>query len=142
MSPSTSFNQASQASPTSRTKRKYPPPFSLRLTSQERAILEERAKGRSLGAYIRMRLLGEDASPRKFQTRRPATDSAAVARALALLGESRIASNLNQIAKAANLGVLPVTPDLEAELQQACSDVRAMRTALIAALGIDPVGSP
>jgi hypothetical protein len=43
-------------------KNKYPPPFSLRLTYEERAILEAEADGKPLGAYIRERLLGEKAS--------------------------------------------------------------------------------
>lgn len=38
---------------------KYPPPFSLRLTFEERERLERDAAGMSLGAYIRSRLLSE-----------------------------------------------------------------------------------
>ena len=46
-------------------RRKTPLPFSLRLTFEERAELEKKAAGMALGAYIRERLLGEDAAPRR-----------------------------------------------------------------------------
>ena len=35
-------------------KAKYPPPFSLRLTYEERAFLEAEAGGKPLGAYERL----------------------------------------------------------------------------------------
>lgn len=52
-------------------RRKHPPPFSLRLTADERALLDKRAGGRSIGAYIRKVLFGDAASPRKVERRRP-----------------------------------------------------------------------
>ena len=58
---------------------------------------------------------------------------------LAELGKSRLASNLNQLAKAANTGSLPVSPETEQALVQACEDVRRMRHALPAALIADLV---
>lgn len=44
--------------------RKVPPPFSLRLTVEERARLEADAAGKPLGAYVRSRLFGEEATRR------------------------------------------------------------------------------
>jgi hypothetical protein len=44
-------------------------------------------------------------------------------------------SLLNQIAKAAHMGALPVTPELEEDLQEACQAVRSMRSDLMRALG-------
>ncbi|WP_171098166.1 hypothetical protein [Ruegeria sp. HKCCD7255] len=41
-------------------KGKTPAPFSLRLTFEERAKLEEAANGLPLGAYIKAKLFGED----------------------------------------------------------------------------------
>jgi len=58
-----------------------------------------------------------------------------VRKVLAALGNSRLSSNLNQIAKAANRGALPVTEELSLDLQSACLDIRAMRMALMMALG-------
>jgi hypothetical protein len=58
-----------------------------------------------------------------------------------MLGQSRLSSNLNQLAKAVNTGSLPVTPETERELRQAARDVMVMRRMLIDALGLDP-GAP
>lgn len=118
-----------------------PKPFSLRLTFAERAKLNAMAGDRPLGSYIRDRLLGDEADKRAFRSRHPAVDKQALAHALSLLGQSRLSSNLNQIAKAVHLGTLPVGPDLEAELSAACAAIREMRDALIAALGPQPPAS-
>ena len=64
----------------------YPPPFSLRLTYEERALLQAAAKGRPLGAYIRERLLGDDAAQRKRQGNSPVKDHEALGRVLGALG--------------------------------------------------------
>jgi hypothetical protein len=57
---------------------------------------------------------------------------------LGALGQSRIASNMNQIAKAANLGELQIDDELVAELTEACDDIRDMRRTLLLALGLKP----
>ena len=119
-------------------KPKYPPPFSLRLSEEERAILRQRAGKRSLGEYIRHVLFGSSASPRKVKRRQPSDADRSAAAQLAGLGQSRLASNMNQIAKATNMGALPVTPDLIQELHQACADIAVMRRALVASLGLKP----
>ena len=119
------------------THRKRPAPFSLRLTEKERDILRDKAGTRSISAYIRYKLFGEDVSPRKTR-RKPSADQAILSQLLGALGQSRLSSNLNQIAKAANQGALPVTPDLLAELKSACADIRMMRHNLIKGLGIKP----
>jgi hypothetical protein len=94
-------------------KRKtYPPPFSLRLTFEERAMLETAAAGMPVGAYIREKLFGPDASHRKTRGKAPVKDHQALARVLGALGGSRLASNLNQLAKAAHMGALPVSAEM------------------------------
>ncbi|PWE33814.1 hypothetical protein DDZ14_03900 [Maritimibacter sp. 55A14] len=118
-----------------------PTPFSLRLSFDERARLEQDASGMALGAYIRDRLFGEDAAPRQTRGHFPVKDYAALGRVLAALGQSRLSSNLNQLAKAVNTSSLPVTPETEAELRQACKDVPAMRRDLLLALGLHEAGS-
>lgn len=110
------------------------PPFSLRLSAEERAELIRRAGNKPLGAYIRAQLLGNATKPRRA-SRQPAKDQQALARLLAELGKARLASNLNQLAKAANSGSLPVSQETEQALVQACEDVRHMRHALLSALG-------
>lgn len=115
-------------------KRKDSAPFSLRLTKEERSRLETEAKGKPLGAYIREKLLGDGVSPRRIR-RKPSPDHALLGKVLGMLGKSRLSSNLNQIAKAAHIGALIVTPELLDELHETCEDIRIMRDALMAALG-------
>ena len=113
------------------------PPFSLRLTFEERAKLERDAAGMALGAYIRSRLLDpETVAPRK-RGKFPVKDHQALAQLLGLLGQSRLANNVNQLARAANTGSLAVTPDTEEALMSATADINHMRQLLIQALDID-----
>lgn len=124
-------------------KTKAPPPFSLRLTFEERARLEREAAGMSLGAYIREKLFGSGAgSPRRTRGKFPVKDQAALAKALALLGGSRLSQNLNQLARAVNIGALPVTLETEADLREACRAVDEMRAELLRALGKMPGDGP
>lgn len=116
-----------------------PSPFSLRLSHEERARLEARAGDLALGRYIRMRLLDETGG-HGLKAVAKVQDQAALARVLAQLGASRLSSNLNQLARAANAGALPVTPEIEAALQAACAEVRAMRADLLQALGARNLG--
>ena len=129
----------------SRTKaeRKQPPPFSIRFTDEERAILYREAGKLALAAHIRQKLFGDGVSPRRStkptrKPQRPSIDRQALGKALGELGKSRLASNMNQIAKAANIGALPVTPELVADLKAACADIRLMRATLMKALRIKP----
>lgn len=120
-----------------REKAKASPPFSLRLSDRERAHLKTCAGDLPLGTYIRSRLLGDE-TDKPRHSRRPRTDEQAAARLLAELGRSRLASNLNQLARAANIGSLHVDPDAARELHEACRAIRDMRAALMTALGVNP----
>lgn len=119
---------------------KRPPPFSLRLTPEERRQLQDQAAGMSLGSYVRARLFGggtqntnaTHTTRNKFQIR----DHKALAEVLAKLGASRLASNLNQLAKGVNTGSLPVSPETENDLRAACRDIRTIKRLLMTALGI------
>ncbi len=136
------FNKIAADTGVKARKPKYPPPFSLRLTYEERAWLEADARGRPLGTYIRERLFGDDARPRAKQGNSPVGDPEALGRVLGALGQSRLASNLNQLAKAVNTGSLPVTPETEADLQAACRAVADLPAELLRALGKVPGGGP
>ena len=123
-----------------RATKKHPPPFSLRLTFEERAQLEKAANGAPLGAYIKAVLFGQDLKKVRRRNTNPIKDHAALAQVLGVLGQSRLAQNVNQMAKAVHAGALPVNPDTEADLERACADIRAMRYALIEALGLESEG--
>lgn len=124
------------------TKKTYPPPFSLRLSFEERARLERDAAGMALGAYIRERLFDGSEPPRRTRGKFPVRDHEALARVLAELGRSRLANNLNQLARAANTGSLPVTPETEEDLARACAAVAELRGELLRALGVPGHAEP
>ena len=123
-------------------KADYPPPFSLRLTYEERARLDAERGSKTLAAYIRERLFGVDAAPRKKRGNSPVQDKEALGRMAGALGQSRLSQNMNQLAKAVNSGSLPVTPETEAEIKEACRDIAEMRKELMAALGKVPRSEP
>ena len=123
------------APPASAPKPRRPAPFSIRLSDADRTRLAMEAAGAPLGQYIKAKLLGGELVERKRRKGLSIQDREALAQALALLGRSRLSSNLNQIAHAVNIGVLPVTPETEAELAGAIEDVRLMRRLLFSALG-------
>ena len=131
------FNEIAAKSPP-----KYPPPFSLRLTFEERATLDEAAAGMSVGAYIRSRLFAEDAAPRRTRGKFPVKDHEALGRVLGALGASKLSSNLNQLARSANSGSLPVTAETEQSIQDACNAVLELRDELMRALGTAPPSEP
>ena len=110
-------------------------PFSLRLSFDEKAALLDAANGVPLGAYIKAKLFGEELEKVRRRNTNPVQDHQELGRILGSLGASRLSQNLNQLARAANRGALPVSPDVEAELKQACADIAAMRDALMRALG-------
>ncbi|MEE9454627.1 MAG: hypothetical protein V3V13_09625 [Paracoccaceae bacterium] len=111
-------------------------PFSLRLTFEERAKLEAAANGVPLGAYIKAVLFDGDLSKVRRRNTNPVQDHESLARVLAALGGSRLSNNLNQLARGVNTGTLPVHPEIEAELREACAEIAKMRSDLISALGL------
>ena len=110
--------------------------LSLRLTFEERTQLERDASGSSLGAYIRARVFDPANPPPRNRGKFPVKDHRALASVLAMLGQSRLGNNLNQLARAANIGTLEVTPDTEAALKGACRGIASIRHMLMVALGL------
>ncbi|MFT3809959.1 MAG: plasmid mobilization relaxosome protein MobC [Micropepsaceae bacterium] len=115
-------------------------PFSLRLSADERARLTREASGAPLGPYIRAKVLGDPPPVAARRSGLPVEDRKALAQVLALLGQSRIASNLNQLAHAAHIGALAIDPEIERDLTDAIAFVRELRRLLLAALGLKPEG--
>lgn len=114
----------------SREKRYRTTALAVRLSPEERERLElaaERA-GLAVGSYIRQQVF-EGKQPRAV--RRVSGEREQIARVLAQLG--KIGSNLNQLAKAANMGMF--TPADYEMLHQETQGLRAARTTLMEALG-------
>ncbi|MGS4884964.1 plasmid mobilization protein [Roseibium sp. MB-4] len=111
-------------------------PVTLRLSNNERALLEEWAKGSSMSAYIRKCLFDDQETKRKKRRRpEPVADQKALAQVLGMLGSSRIANNLNQLAFHANSGTLAVDQDVIDKINEAYGHVCVLRTELLKALG-------
>ncbi len=119
----------------------YPAPFSMRFTKDERKSLELAAAGRPLAAYIRWLIFKEDMPemPRKRTRGESASqDHKQLAKLLGALGKSRIASNINQLARAANSGSLPVSKEIIKALNESVAAIQWMRETLIKGMGIKP----
>lgn len=113
-----------------------PPPFSLRLSVEEREQLERDAVGMPLGEYIRLRVFDDSVPKRRTRNKHPVKDHKLLASLLGELGRLKLANNLNQLAKAANSGSLLINPETTKMLQIACTDIREMRHMLMKSLGL------
>ena len=116
--------------------KKYPAPFCMRFTDDERKTLELAAGDRPLAAYIRWLIFKEEIPITRTRGKKPVKDQQELAKLLALFGKSRIANNINQLAKAANSGSLPVNVDVLKALTEASHSVRWIRKTLVKALGL------
>ena len=114
----------------------YPSPFCIRFTEDERRTLELAAGDRPLSAYIRWLIFGENIPKRRTRGKKPVKDQKELTRLLAAFGQSRIANNINQLARAANSGSLPVNIDVLKALNEASQSVRWIRDTLTRALGL------
>lgn len=118
-------------------KKTYPAPFSVRLTEQERAELTKLADGQPLGQFIKDAILQNGVRPPPSHKPR-IQDQKLLAKLLGALGQSRFASNINQLAKAANSGSLPVNEEVSQSLHDAVAAIRWMRDTLIEGIGLKP----
>ncbi len=105
--------------------------LTVRLAADERAAIEAAADraGLTAGSYARQAMLG---APAPRQVRRPPVERKELARLLGELG--KIGGNLNQLARAANSGILVYGNEIDAAL----GELRAMRGAVLRALGREP----
>ncbi len=114
-------------------------PVSIRFAFEEKAYLQEQAGSQSLSGYVRSQLL-KDVKPRKKQRkkrRKPSLRKKQFTRLLGIFMNSRIAGNINQMAKQANSGSLNYAdPEIKAKLLEAFKHVADMRNALYKELGI------
>lgn len=111
------------------------PPFCMRLSPQEWALLRKHAAGMHLSEYARRRIFGGSTPQRRTRGKAPVKDHAELGQLLGALGRSRMPNNLNQLAKAVNMGELMLSSEQTAALLEACADIREMRRSLMQALG-------
>ncbi len=112
------------------------PRITLRLTEEEHTQLKHLSEGMAVSAYIRKCIFGNKAVRRKRRSHAPVQDQQSMAKALALLGQSRIANNLNQLAHRANMESLIMDETTLVQINEAYDYVIVMRDALIRAMGL------
>ena len=117
-------------------KRRCPSSLSIRVSDEERAILERKAGKRSLGAYVREMALGDAQAPRRKGAVKPPVDYAMLGQALGKLGKSEQVSCLFLLLVAAEKQRVSLTAQDRAALQAACADVREVRALVMGALGL------
>lgn len=112
--------------------------LSIPLTLDLKADLERRAGRQPVSVYARGVLFpANDNAPTNSRTARHYhRDRQALASLLARLGAMETANNLQEMARFARLGALPLTPEVEAALLQACADIAGIKALLIKALGV------
>ena len=112
------------------------PRITLRFSPDDYESLKQLADGMALATYVRAKALGEALPRRKPRSRVSIADKQALAQILGLLGQSRIANNLNQLAHHANIGSLAVDEETETQISEAYDHVLILRKTLIKALGL------
>lgn len=112
------------------------PRVTLRLSPDDHERLKELAGSMALSTYIRAKALGLDLPRRKTRSTASVVDKQAIAQILGLLGQSRIANNLNQLAYHANVGSLVMEDETRAQIAEAHEHIVFLRKVLIKALGL------
>ena len=114
-------------------------PYSIRFTPEQRAFIRAHASALKLAdsQWICQRLFAQaELYLPNQKILLPPDDDKHLAKILYLLGQSRMASNLNQIAKAVNMGTLILSPDVYAQIDESHHNIRWMRSELIKGLGL------
>ncbi|MBL4784694.1 MAG: hypothetical protein JKY49_04615 [Cohaesibacteraceae bacterium] len=116
--------------------KKRTPPVSVRFSDEERSLLRQLAGNERLSSYIRRCALNGDVRPRTLSSRNPVKDHEALARVLSVLGQTEIVAKLDVLVGRLIEDASVLDEGTEALLWAACSDVSAMRSDLIIALGL------
>lgn len=114
-------------------------PYSFRLTPQQRAFIKEQSQAAKMteSDWIRYILFSNAKlieAKQKTVARRVSNRD--LSQIIYLLGQSRIPNNLNQIAKAINMGTIIVSPDTERHIDESYRMVLWIRQTLIQQLGL------
>jgi len=134
-SPSKRAEKPQHKSPRHQTTRDCPR-VTLRLSFEDHDRLKAMADGMALSTYIRARALGEELPRRMARSSASVAAKQALAQILGLLGQSRIANNLNQLAYHANIGALPFDDTTCGQIDEAYDHVLFLRLTLMQALGM------
>ncbi|MEL6504873.1 MAG: plasmid mobilization relaxosome protein MobC [Pseudomonadota bacterium] len=109
--------------------------MTLRFSRNDYERLRELADGMALATYIRAIVLNEKMPRQSRRSASSVADKEVLSQILGLLGQSRIANNLNQLAYQANVGALVIDDETRAQIDEAYQNVGVIRETLITALG-------
>lgn len=109
--------------------------LTIRVSDEQRALLERRAGNRPLSDYIRHKLDIADSST-QVRGYKPKTDAVLLAKILAALGSSGLAASMRDIAEASRHGALEDSDDLRLSLHAACLTIERMRDDLVRGLNL------
>jgi len=112
------------------------PRVTLRLSQDDHERLKDMADGMALATFIRAKVLDEQLPRRKRRSSATIADKQAIAQILGLLGQSRFANNLNQLAYHANVGSLAMDDVAQAQIEEAYDHIILLRQTLLKALGM------
>ena len=117
-------------------KRRRASSLSIRVSDEEREILQRKAGKRSIGAYVREKALGDEQALRRKVAAKPSIDSVLLGQALGKLGQSEQVSVLFLLLAAAEHERVAMAEEEHAALHAACADVREVRAMVMGALGL------
>lgn len=112
------------------------PRVTLRFAIQDHERLKQQAGDMALATYIRSKVLDKPIPRKKARSTTSVLDKQALAQILGLLGQSRIANNLNQLAYHANIGSLVMDEESEKQILETYDHIHFIRKTLITALGL------
>lgn len=114
--------------------------LSVPLSPEQMADLAWRAGRTPLSAFARAKLFSDNDNLTStcFRARgtAPVRNEAALAEVLAKLGNTDMGVTFREMAQLSRYGALPLTPETETYIQQACRDIADIKTLLMNALGI------
>lgn len=111
------------------------PRVTVRFSRDDYERLQEIADGIALSVYLRATALEETLPKRRKLSRSSIENKQAIAQLLGLLGQSRIANNLNQLAYHANIGSLQIDDEVKSQISETYDHVLFIRQTLMKALG-------
>lgn len=112
--------------------------LTIRMASIERVRLDGLATQQkmSTSAYARMQLADENVQHKLAHIQSLQQQRSEYAHILRILGQSRIANNLNQIAHQLNMGTFLFTPDVVVQINEAYEAILYIRSLLIQSMGV------
>ena len=99
--------------------------LSVPLTPEQKTELVRRAGIKPLSNYARELLFAANDNPQPRRSRKQKDKYEFAATVIAQLGKSDVARSLQEIARAARLGIIVITPETDAALREAAAHVSA-----------------